>query len=371
MREGDTRAPLILGVVLTLLLLTFNVVLLRVYTRAMLLKQFGTDDIWAVLSMASIASCAFSILLGIKYGFGRHEVFLTEEESRNYFKVFYVSIILYLVSLGAIKTTLLCQYYRAFAINKMRTVLLVAIIFVSAWSISQILLSIFICTPIAAFWDRAIEGKCIPRNPAWYITAAGNIATDIMIIVLPFPVVIKLNLARRQRFVLLGVFCVGFLTCAISIIRMGYLDIKEDLTWVNVGSACWSFTELCCGLLCACVPTLRPFVSRYFPSMSSYDRSRKTYATNQPPEPHTSNRYHDIELQNGRHIQEDLLQDDSQSTRILCVSEFTVTETRELANTKHGERESDDEVLLVSHVFVEPRPIEKARTRPGRLPATD
>ncbi|EXL72588.1 hypothetical protein FOPG_11859 [Fusarium oxysporum f. sp. conglutinans race 2 54008] len=371
MKEGDTRAPLILGVVLTLLLLTFSVVLLRVYTRAMLLKQFGADDIWAVLSMASIASCAFSILLGIKYGFGRHQVFLTEEESRNYFKVFYVSIILYLVSLGAIKTTLLCQYYRAFAINKMRTVLLVAIVFVSAWSISQIFLNIFICTPIAAFWDRAVEGKCIPRNPTWYITAAGNIATDIMIIVLPFPVVIKLNLARRQRFVLLGVFCVGFLTCAISMIRMGYLDIKEDLTWVNVESACWSFTELCCGLLCACVPTLRPFVSRYFPSMSSYNRSRKTYATNQPPEPHTANRYHEIELQNGRHIQEDLLQDNSRSTRILCVSEFTVTETRELVNKKHGERESDDEVLLVSHVFADPRPIEKARTRPGRLPATD
>ena len=125
--------------------------------------------------------------------------------------MFYVSIILYLVSLGAIKTTLLCQYYRAFAINKMRTVLLVAIVFVSAWSISQIFLNIFICTPIAAFWDRAIEGKCIPSNPTWYITAAANIATDIMIIVLPFPVVIKLNLARRQRFVLLGVFCVGFL----------------------------------------------------------------------------------------------------------------------------------------------------------------
>ncbi|KAH7210030.1 hypothetical protein DER44DRAFT_809672 [Fusarium oxysporum] len=152
MKEGDTRAPLILGVVLTLLLLTFSVVLLRLYTRAILLKQFGADDIWAVL----------------------HQVFLTEEESRNYFKVFYVSIILYLVSLGAIKTTLLCQYYRAFAINKMRTVLLVAMVFVSAWSISQIFLNIFICTPIAAFWDRAIQGKCIPRNPTCNSLSRGD-----------------------------------------------------------------------------------------------------------------------------------------------------------------------------------------------------
>ncbi|KAI1029381.1 hypothetical protein LB504_010617 [Fusarium proliferatum] len=211
MKEADTRAPLILGVILTLLLLTLSIVLLRVYTRAMLLKQFGADDIWAVLSMVIPSFYVKARGSGIKYGFGRHQVFLTEEESRNYFKVFYVSIILYLVSLGAIKTTLLCQYYRAFAINKMKTVLLVAMVFVSAWSISQIFLNIFICTPIAAFWDRTIEGRCIPRNPTWYITAAGNIATDIMIIVIPFPVVIKLNLARRQRFVLLGVFCVGFL----------------------------------------------------------------------------------------------------------------------------------------------------------------
>jgi hypothetical protein len=152
---------------------------------------------------------------------------------------------------------------------------------------------------------------------------------------------------------------------------MGYLDIQEDLTWVNVEPACWSFTELCCGLLCACVPTLRPFVSRYLPSMSSYNRSRKSYAANQLPEQSTSTRYHDIELQNRRHIQDDLLQDDSQSTRILCVSEFTVTETRELADSKHREGEEDDEVLLVSHVFADPRPIEKARTRPGKSLATD
>jgi len=53
MKEGDTLAPVILGAVLPLLLLTVTVVLLRVYTRAILLKQFGPDDIWTVLSMVS------------------------------------------------------------------------------------------------------------------------------------------------------------------------------------------------------------------------------------------------------------------------------------------------------------------------------
>ncbi|CVK99311.1 uncharacterized protein FPRO_03875 [Fusarium proliferatum ET1] len=255
-------------------------------------------------------------------------MFLTEEDSRNCFKVFYVSIILYLVSLGAIKTTLLCQYYRAFATNKMRTVLLVAMVLVSTWSISQIFLNIFICTPVAAFWDPAIQGKCVPKHPMWYITAAGNIATDIIIIAIPLPVVMKLKLARRQRFVLLAVFCVGFLTCAISVVRIFYLDGLKDISWENVDVACWSFAELCCGLLCACVPTLRPLFSRYFPTMSSHNRWSKTFAINRLPDPDTLSHCHDTERQHRRHIQDDLLQDNSRPIRILCVSEFTVTETK-------------------------------------------
>ncbi|KAF5963688.1 integral membrane protein [Fusarium bulbicola] len=211
MNEGDTRVPLILGVILPLLLLTFTVVLLRVYTRAVLLKQFGADDVWAVLSMVFITPCTFGILLGIKYGFGRHQVFLTEEEIRNCFKLYYVSIIFYPATLGAIKTTLLCQYYRAFA-TEMRTILIVSMILVSVWIISQIFLAIFICTPTAAFWDRNLQGKCLRKQPMWYITAAGNIVTDIMIIAIPFPVVINLKLARRQRYVLVAVFCLGFLS---------------------------------------------------------------------------------------------------------------------------------------------------------------
>jgi hypothetical protein len=66
MKEEDSRAPLILGVVLTLLLLTFSVVLLRVYTRAILLKQLGTDDIWAMVSFVSLSSNNMGQALNVK-----------------------------------------------------------------------------------------------------------------------------------------------------------------------------------------------------------------------------------------------------------------------------------------------------------------
>jgi len=50
-------------------------------------------------------------------------------------------------------------------------------------------------------------------------------------------------------------------TCVISVIRILTLksaSLTRDPTWDNVATMCWSVTELCCGIICACIPTLRP-----------------------------------------------------------------------------------------------------------------
>ncbi len=57
-------------------------------------------------------------------------------------------------------------------------------------------------------------------------------------------------------------------TCAISIIRIQYLRLSEDVTWDNVDSSVWSIIEICSGIVCACLPTLRPLISSCIPGMS-------------------------------------------------------------------------------------------------------
>jgi hypothetical protein len=58
-------------------------------------------------------------------------------------------------------------------------------------------------------------------------------------------------------------------TCAISIIRIQYLKLSPDVTWDNVESSCWSISELCSGIICACLPTLRPLLAKFVPSMGT------------------------------------------------------------------------------------------------------
>ena len=66
---------------------------------------------------------------------------------------------------------------------------------------------------------------------------------------------------------------------AISVVRIKYLDLFHDVTWQNASAACWSIGELASGVTCACLPTLRPLVSGYFPQLDAdVDPSDLTYA---------------------------------------------------------------------------------------------
>ncbi|XXG94295.1 hypothetical protein Hte_000549 [Hypoxylon texense] len=142
-------------------------------------------------------------------------------------------------------------------------------VIIGSWSLSQVIISIFICDPIAGFWEKSIDPRCIANYPQWYINAAGNIATDLAIFVIPLPVLVHLHLPKAQRFVLIGIFSLGFFTCAISVIRIKYLQQGGDFSYENVEGSAWSVAEICSGVTCACLPTLRPLVSKWIPSLSN------------------------------------------------------------------------------------------------------
>lgn len=121
---------------------------------------------------------------------------------------------LYNGSLTATKLTFLLQYYRILGQGQMKKVISVAFVIVALWSISQLLVTIFNCTPIQKFWLPETPGTCIPNLPFWYINAAGNIVTDVIVFVVPLPALSRLKLHKNQKLALIGVFCLGFFVSA-------------------------------------------------------------------------------------------------------------------------------------------------------------
>ena len=72
--------------------------------------------------------------------------------------------------------------------------------------------TIFQCTPIPFFWDRTIHGgHCVSTAAFWYGHAAWNTAVDIIVLLLPIPVIRSLQMGKNQKFAVLGVFGLGAL----------------------------------------------------------------------------------------------------------------------------------------------------------------
>ncbi|KJR87983.1 uncharacterized protein SPSK_07044 [Sporothrix schenckii 1099-18] len=266
--SNDSRRSVVIGVVSFLLPFTTAVVFLRIYTRRYLSRRadaVGADD-WTMLAALVLAVVdGITMLLMTTQGFGRHMWTLTADQITTYNMYFYLSIVFYYACLGTVKTAILLQYLRVFAV-KMRKITLVVLVLIGLWSTALFLAGVFACQPIHAFWDKSVPNHhCISDLPQWYINAAGNIATDILIFALPIPVLWRLNLPQSQRLSLIAVFGLGFFTCAISVIRISFLNLNGDDTYTNVAAACWSISELCCAIVCSSLPTLRPILFHLLP----------------------------------------------------------------------------------------------------------
>lgn len=77
--------------------------------------------------------------------------------------------------------------------------------------IMSISASFFYCWPVPKAWDDSIPGRCVNRSNLNYAVAGFNILNDMFLVSIPFPFLIKLQVAQKQRVVLLSVFACGIM----------------------------------------------------------------------------------------------------------------------------------------------------------------
>jgi hypothetical protein len=123
-----------------------------------------------------------------------------------------VASILYCPFLASAKLSLLFFYLRLSHIQWFRLCVYASMFLVVGYNIALVFPLIFACTPFKRNWDVTItEGSCIDRTPLYMATAVLNMATDILLLVLPIPMVVKLQMPRAQKAGLICIFGVGSL----------------------------------------------------------------------------------------------------------------------------------------------------------------
>jgi hypothetical protein len=76
---------------------------------------------------------------------------------------------------------------------------------------SVVLETFLLCRPLAYNWDTSIKGTCGQRNTVYVSAGALNVVTDFMVMCLPIPHILKLQLAWSRKLGLILMFSLGVL----------------------------------------------------------------------------------------------------------------------------------------------------------------
>lgn len=109
------------------------------------------------------------------------------------------------------------------ASHRTRIVCKATIVFHVAFFIVCFVTTAVQCRPLHKFWaipPDSVEGYCINTTAFFYFTSGVNIVTDIFIIALPVPTLLKINRPKKEKFALMCIFLCGTFAAVMAITRL-------------------------------------------------------------------------------------------------------------------------------------------------------
>lgn len=244
--------------------------------------DIGMDD-WSVLAclVAATPSAVITVFGTVENGLGRDMWTLTPIQITKMLKYFYIMASLYFTQVALLKLTLIFFYIRVFPSKGVQRLLWGTVFFVIFWGFSYVVVAVLQCRPIHYFWtkwDGLHKGTCLNIDAITASNAGLSIALDLWILGIPLWQLYGLKLHWKKKVGVALMFCVGTFVTIVSILRLRALvhfSASKNASWEFYNVSVWSTIEICVGIMCACLPTLRLLLVRLFPVLGgSSARSR-------------------------------------------------------------------------------------------------
>lgn len=250
---------------------------------------------------------------------GKHVWTVPQVQVEDMMRILFAFVVFYVFSTPLIKLSIILFYRRIFG---MTYSIWFCMFLTAGYFVSGIIAFLVCCRPVSYYWTQFTNpdgGRCVYDLYNFYISYAGvNVITDVAILLVPIPIVWKLQMRRTQKLLVCGILLIGglcvtsplvnciwlkliyfsfFSVCIASLVRIYYITfIKDgDYTWVIGKVFTWSSIEPSIGILCACLPTLHPLIravmsrvfgtrsARYVASRNQEPTNKKTFIRRQRP----------------------------------------------------------------------------------------
>ncbi|CAN8100555.1 unnamed protein product [Discula destructiva] len=264
--DGTHIRPWLVGAVSALVGLSLISVALRLISRQHLMRQRLWGDDHMIISSATCNLVSAGLIFAMhSQGLGLPTASVTPAQEVVMAKLSLASGIVYTWNLCLTKLAILLMYYRIFDVSRAAKAALVALgAFVVVWSCLSSFLFIFTCAPVQKLWIPDTPGHCIDQVGRWIANAASTIFTDLAIIILPIPQLLRLTLSRTEKFwvtllVAQGLFVVIASTYRFALL-FSYTATNASYTMARVAG--WSEIEIAAGIVAANLPILKPLTDR-------------------------------------------------------------------------------------------------------------
>ena len=184
--------------------------------------------------------------------------------------------------------TSICLFYLTLSKNQpvFKWTTISTLVVVNVAGLALTFLNIFQCRPIGAAFEDPIpqDARCTDIVILYLSSAPVNIITDLAILFLPMPILTRMRLPRNEKIILIITFSFGAFVAVVDVVRIAYLEsaalarLRErggtvglneegDYSWIASLSFMWSAVEVHIGIICACVPGVKPLVAKLFPRL--------------------------------------------------------------------------------------------------------
>jgi fucose permease len=191
----------------------------------------------------------------------------------------------------ATKTSILVFYLTLSKTHKVfRRATIATLIVVNVGGMALTILNIIQCRPLTAAFASPVppSASCTNIVTIYLSSAPLNIITDLAIFFLPMPILTSMRLPKKQKIILVITFGFGVFVAVVDVVRIAYLQNAQratlraaqnehsesgneqrntgDFAWYSSLSFMWSAVEINVGIMCGCVPALKPLARRFLPS---------------------------------------------------------------------------------------------------------
>ncbi|KAI2639384.1 hypothetical protein GGS21DRAFT_488324 [Xylaria nigripes] len=254
------------NIIIVFTVISIIFIALRFWSARYARRRISADDVFAVFAFVANGFLTGFAIWGIFNGLGKHITELTRPELTDQVALLLIAEFTYVLGSAFVKMSMLCLLHRIYTTPTFRRWCYVLMALDVIYVVSFIPIFLTNCIPLSQYWDPKPTGWCRNTLISDNVTIGFNLLLDFGILILPLPVLWRLQMSLRDKITVTSMFSIGLVTIGFVFWRLvetirtrGQPDWTTSLCTVGTIAA----LEIYLGIIAICIPTYGPLFNAY------------------------------------------------------------------------------------------------------------